>query len=229
MEQVRTHGQDLVMQISAFLAFVCNIQVADHVDPDGIHLERQIADDLRAQYAYTVDRTRLLIRTLEAAVQSLYDEGSSFFLIMQGLRELELGQSLRERDLAYDHIDALSTTIKSNMAVVQQTLDTLLSTGHEQSDLAHGEYDGAIQRRRDSRLSARPSSAILITDSLGYIPETSVDRAPRGQKAPAYYSDSQPSTSEPPSDSQDEEIDSEDEFDYPPGMIITFMRPPSLS
>ncbi|KAH8825070.1 ras GEF [Flagelloscypha sp. PMI_526] len=177
----RNLGPEVVQELAAYLQqldghfstlgkFIgsTSIASADHVDPDGIQQERSVADDLRSAYSQTVDRVRLLIRTLEAAIQSLYNEGTSFFLNLQSLREIELGQSLRDRDSSYDQIDILSTSLKSNMAIVQQTLETLMHTGHEQAEIAQGEYHGAIENRRNSRLSAlRPNSAIYIPEEYG--------------------------------------------------------------
>ena len=78
-------SRDLVGHVSTLLVFVANIHVARHVDIDGIGRELANAsdDDL---YVQTVNNARLLVRTLEAAMQSLYDDGSTFLLTAQAMR-----------------------------------------------------------------------------------------------------------------------------------------------
>lgn len=169
VDLVRLRAKDVLTQISTFLSFVLNIHVARHVDIDGIRQEAGVApDDL---YSNAVDRARTLVRTLETAAQSLYDDASSLLLSTQSMRESELGQSKQDRTLAYDVVDIVSTSLKANLAVVQQSLEGLLAVGHEQADLAQGDYNGSIEWRM-SRMSVidtqfggaiRPVSSYLGT------------------------------------------------------------------
>lgn len=120
------------------------------MDIDGIsHELGHVPNDI---YTQTVERARLLVRTLEAAVQSIYDDSSELLLTAQSVRPSEDGQSAREREDAYDLLDALVTALHSNMGLVQQTLEALLSIGHDQADMAQGDYNGSIEWRM-SRLS----------------------------------------------------------------------------
>lgn len=99
-----------------------------------------------------MEKARILVRTVEAAVQSLYDDSSMLLLVIESVRRLEPGQSWDEKDSSYDHLDALIPSLKSNLGVVQQTLEALLSVGHDQADMAQGDYNGSIEWRM-SRLS----------------------------------------------------------------------------
>lgn len=103
-------------------------------------------------YAQTVNKARSLIRMLEVAMQSLYDESVSILLTAQSLHQVEPGQSLQARDLSLDSLYTLSTSLKANLGVVNQTFEALLSVGHEQSDMDQGDYNGSIDWRM-SRLS----------------------------------------------------------------------------
>jgi son of sevenless-like protein len=147
---------------------VANIHVARHVDIDGIG--RDIAnasdDDL---YLNTVNNARLLVRTLEAAMQSLYDDGSTFLITAQAIC---LSQSRQEDDASRDYLDAIAICMKANLDVVSQSLEALLAVGHDQADFSQGDYNGSIEWRM-SRLSVtptqsdrthRPGSSISVVD-----------------------------------------------------------------
>lgn len=162
-------GRELLSGLSSFLLFVANIHIARHVDVDGFYSDT--ADAERATlYSQTVDRARLLARTLEAVVQALYDDASTLLLTMQRVRHLTRRASQQDRDLQCEYLDAISTSIKSNLQFLMQTLDALLSLGQDQADMAQGEYTSAIELRMsrlsiiDSRFDARPMSLVNPTD-----------------------------------------------------------------
>jgi len=129
---------------------VANIHIARHVDIDGIRREAGNTpnDDL---YTQTVENARLLVRTLEAAMQSLYDDGSSLLTTTQTVRLPGKGRSWQESDFC-DGLDKLATALRANLGIVQQSLEALLSVGHDQADMAQGDYNGSIEWRM-SRLS----------------------------------------------------------------------------
>jgi son of sevenless len=145
-----TESRSLILQLSVLLEFVGNIHIARHVDIDGIRREPGNApsDDL---YSQTVENAKLLIRTLEVAMQSLYDDGSSLLVTAQAIR-LESRHSLQPNNVFFDHLDALATALKANLGVVLQSFEALLSIGHDQADMAQGDYTGSIEWRM-SRLS----------------------------------------------------------------------------
>jgi son of sevenless len=139
------------LQLSALLEFVGNIHIARHVDIDGIRREPgdTPSGDL---YTETVENARLLIRTLEAAMQSLYDDGSFLLITAQAIRHQQPGQPLKRNDSFFDLLDAFAAALNVNLGVVLQSFEALLSIGHDQADMAQGDYNGSIEWRM-SRLS----------------------------------------------------------------------------
>ena len=132
------------------MALLSNIHVARHVDIDGISQESgQLPES--DPYAQTVTRARQLVRTLEAAAQSLYDDATTLFLTIQGNRRDESGAS-PVRSPAHNQIEALAAAMQVNMRLVHQTLETLWAVGNDQADLSQGDYNGSIEWRL-SRLS----------------------------------------------------------------------------
>ncbi|GLB38510.1 putative guanine nucleotide exchange factor for Ras-like small GTPases [Lyophyllum shimeji] len=158
VEQVRLRGRDLVSQVSSMLAFVSNIHVARHVDIDGF---QQDGGPSNGPYAQTVEDARLLVRTLETVVQAAHNDAAVFLLTIQSVRDSENPRYRQERNYAYDHLDALSSSLSANLTVLLHTLDSLLSLGHEQAEMAQGDYNGSIEWRM-SRLSMRPISSFMI-------------------------------------------------------------------
>jgi son of sevenless-like protein len=151
-EQLCIETRNLILQLTALLEFVGNVHIARHVDIDGIRREPGDApsSDL---YTQTVENARSLIRTLEAAMQSLYDDGSSFLLTAQAVRHHEPSQTLQQcNNVLFDHLAVIASTLKANIGVVLQSVEALLSIGHDQADMAQGDYNGSIEWRM-SRLS----------------------------------------------------------------------------
>ncbi|KAF7299199.1 hypothetical protein MIND_00868600 [Mycena indigotica] len=167
MEVIHHRSRLLVAQLSLYLKFASNIHIARHVDIDGIRQEAGAGPN--EMYLQTVDRARSLIRTLEHGMQSVYDESMSLLLAAQSLRRIEPGQSFQAQDLTLDYLQTLSVSLRANLQLVNNTFDGLLSIGHEQADLAQGDYNGSIDWRM-SRLSVidpalggalRPESTLL--------------------------------------------------------------------
>ncbi|KAJ7855909.1 ras guanine nucleotide exchange factor domain-containing protein [Mycena olivaceomarginata] len=185
VELVWVHTRTLITGMSSYLKFASNVHVARHVDIDGI---RQDAGAVTNEmYAQTVEKARALIRTLEHALQSLYDESVSLLLTAQALRHVDPGQSLQAQNMSLDHLYTLCASLKANLELVNQTFDSLLSIGHEQGDIAQGDYNGSIDWRM-SRLSVidtqlggalRPMSTFDeqgdMIDLEGHVPAESYD------------------------------------------------------
>ncbi|CAA7261462.1 unnamed protein product [Cyclocybe aegerita] len=150
VQQVRSRVQELVTQISTFLSLIADIHVARHVDIDGI---RQAGDAAaNDHYSHSVENARHLVRTLEAVTQAIYDDSSALLVTTQTLHDGD-GDPLRgEREAAYDLLDSLASSLGMNLNLVKQTFEGLLSVGHEQADIAQGDYNGSIEWRM-SRLS----------------------------------------------------------------------------
>jgi len=168
-QRVWSASRELLSGLASLLLFVANIHIARHVDIDGVYSDT--ADAERATlYSQTVDRARLLTRMLEAVVQALYDDAATLLLTIQRVRHLTRRASRQDRDLQCEYLDAISTSLKSNLQFLMQTLDALLSLGHDQADMAQGEYTSAIELRMsrlsiiDSRFDARPMSLVDPAD-----------------------------------------------------------------
>ncbi|KAF8158224.1 ras guanine nucleotide exchange factor domain-containing protein [Crassisporium funariophilum] len=157
VHQVRSRVQELVTQISSFLSLVADIHVARHVDIDGI---RQAGDAAaNDHYSHSVDNARHLVRTLECLIQAIYDDSSALLLTTQTLHDGDRSPLRGEREAAFDLLDSLSSSLAANLGLVKQTYEGLLSVGHEQADVAQGDYNGSIEWRM-SRLS-------VINDHFG--------------------------------------------------------------
>jgi son of sevenless-like protein len=157
VQQVRSRVQELITQISAFMSLIADIHVARHVDIDGI---RQAGDSVASDhYSHSVENARQLVRTLETVVQAIYDDSSALLLTTQRLHDVDRSSVRGEREAAYDLLDSLSSSLRTNLAHVKQTFEGLLSVGHEQADVAQGDYNGSIEWRM-SRLS-------VINDHFG--------------------------------------------------------------
>ena len=164
-DQIHVRGQDSITELSTILNFVSDIHLARHVDVDGVLMDGSFSTN--EIYANTVEKGRLLVRTLEASLQGAYDDGMALLMTTQSISTSEFGQN---RHKTYECLDNLCLSLKSNMDLFQQTLETLLAIGHEQADTAQGEYNGSIEWRL-SKVSTIHQDAI----STGYASEDVVD------------------------------------------------------
>ncbi|KAJ7205919.1 ras guanine nucleotide exchange factor domain-containing protein [Mycena haematopus] len=150
VELVRDHTRTVIKWMSSYLKFASNVHVARHVDIDGIRQEAGAVTN--EMYTPTVEKARTLIRILEHALQSLYDESVSILLTAQSLRHVDPGQSLQAQNMSLEYLNTLCASLKANLEVANQTFEALLAVGHEQADIAQGDYNGSIDWRM-SRLS----------------------------------------------------------------------------
>ncbi|PFH53392.1 hypothetical protein AMATHDRAFT_1447 [Amanita thiersii Skay4041] len=169
VDQIHVRSQELIAEISAMLSFIADIHVARHIDIDGLPMDGNPPSEL---YLVTVERARLLVRTLEASVQAVYDVGVALLMTTQTISASEFGQSRLDKATTYERLDGLCVSLKANMDLVQQTLDAILGVGHEQAETAQGEYNGSIEWRM-SKVSTVHKGDQLATD--GY--EDLVDMA----------------------------------------------------
>ncbi len=138
-ELVIAQGRDLISLLASYLAFVGGIHIARHVDIDGIRQEsNHRPNDL---YIQTVVNARLLVRTLECAVQTAFDDGASLLASMQSWHSGDAPHKL------VMDVDSLLVSINDSLNIVQQALDSLLAIGNEQSELGQNEYRESITRR----------------------------------------------------------------------------------
>ncbi|KAJ3558904.1 hypothetical protein NM688_g656 [Phlebia brevispora] len=154
-DRVQSAACFVLAYLSSFLAFVCDINIARHVDIDV--RAGSSRSPTHAQYQQTVERGRNLLRTLEVTCQALYDDASFLLSSAQSLNfARESPKDLALRAANWENITAV---ISANLGVVTGSLDGLLALGLEQAELEQATYNGAIEWRR-----SRPS---IFFDSEG--------------------------------------------------------------
>ncbi|EJF63378.1 ras GEF [Dichomitus squalens] len=139
-ERVSQEGQSASAYLSWTLRSLCGVNVANHVDVDGIN------PDSGPQYRQTVAKARQLVRTLEAATQALYDDGAIIFMAVQSLGYAKLS-SQHDRAAFVNTIETVAPIVRSNYVLIAQTLDSLLTIGQVQSSISQGVYRQSIQWR----------------------------------------------------------------------------------
>jgi son of sevenless-like protein len=194
-QRVWLASRDVLTGLSTLLLFVSNLHIARHVDIDGFYSESAGVEN-GPLYMQTVEKARLLTRTLEAVVQSLYDDASTFLGMTQRIRPAVGRVASPDRDNLYEYLDSIATSIKSNVQFLMQTLDALLSLGHDQADIAQGDYKDTIDWRMsrlsimDSRFDARPMSVLNPADPESEdIVDIEVAFGAPGSKKAAIYAD----------------------------------------
>jgi len=116
-------------------------------------------------YAQILLRARIHVRTLETATQAVYDDSSSLLLTSQVIPPFDPSVNPEDRAASLNLLESISSSLRSNLAVVRETLEALMAIGHEQSDLSQGDYNGSIEWRM-SRLS-------MVHSQLGGVERTS--------------------------------------------------------
>ncbi|KAF8630943.1 hypothetical protein AX17_005300 [Amanita inopinata Kibby_2008] len=144
-DQIHVRGQDLIAELSTLLTSISDIHLARHVDVDGVLVDGTFSSN--EVYTGAVEKARLLVRTLETCMQATHDDGMTLLMTTQTISASEFGQSRSDKTATYERLDGLCLSLKANMDLVQQTLEALLSVGHEQAETAQGEYNGSIEWR----------------------------------------------------------------------------------
>ncbi|KAI0316803.1 ras guanine nucleotide exchange factor domain-containing protein [Amylostereum chailletii] len=153
--RVQTVGQSSIASLQSLLEVISSINLSQTIDIDGMGGEgRAFGSDA---YMQSVQRARALVRSVEAAVQALFDEGTSLFLAVQGYC------SPRAPSAGSDDILSLSSFLKTDATTVLETFEMLLLIGQEQADKGQNDYRGSIDWRASRLLSLDPS----ISQTLG--------------------------------------------------------------
>ncbi|KAK7682391.1 hypothetical protein QCA50_014596 [Cerrena zonata] len=152
-EHLQAEGQSIIAYLSALLAFINEVNVAQHVDIDGLRAESG-ATASYSRYIQTVDRARFLLRKLELSTQALYDDSASLFMTIQQTHVPEPYYDLLHVDRSVQHhqIENLVSVISSNLAVTIDVMDGLFTVGREQANIGQAAYHESIKWRQ-SRLS----------------------------------------------------------------------------
>jgi son of sevenless-like protein len=129
---------------------VADVHAAKHVDIDGIQQEpgQSPAHDM---YMQSVTEARELVRTLEAAVQAIYDDSSSLLVAAQGLRQVDHDGISEEYYINCRRLNSLASTLDANASLVFQTLDALVNIGLNQANIAGRDHRQSILWRESRR------------------------------------------------------------------------------
>ncbi|KAI0754910.1 ras GEF [Daedaleopsis nitida] len=162
-ERVTIEGQSASAYLSWLLQALCGINVARHVDVDGIRPESGLPST-SPQYMQMVEKARTLVRTLEAVTQALYDDGMTVFMAVQALGRVEL-LNPRERASYITTVESIAPLIRSNCVLAAQTLESLLAIGHDQGSISQGDYRNSIEWR-SSRINMADGSIASLTNRI---------------------------------------------------------------
>jgi son of sevenless-like protein len=113
----------------------------------------------RELYLQTIDKARRLVRKLEVAVQAVYDEGATILMALQTLRS-----AMTDFPASWHQLLSLTAILQTNLEVVRETFEALLSVGHDQAELGQGEYNGSIEWRmsRVSVIESRIAAVVTL-------------------------------------------------------------------
>ncbi|KZT28888.1 ras GEF [Neolentinus lepideus HHB14362 ss-1] len=133
---VASKCQAIVTHLTAFLSYIGDVSIKRHVDVYGIFRSSALPPQEDA-YLQAADKGRLLLRTLEAAAQTLYDDGIVLLASSQYM-------SVQSEAPDLDELDSLATSMKSNLSMVLDSLEALLVVGQDQAELAGPDYQQII-------------------------------------------------------------------------------------
>jgi son of sevenless len=136
---VHTLGQSVVAWLHSVLSFFLAINLARTVDVDGIKREGQAGD----VYLQSVHKARTLVRTAEAYLQSLYDDGASLLLIITTATSSRIGLT----SAPCERVRSLAASLKNNVVQAFQTLEALLAVGQEQAVKGPSDFRRSIEWR----------------------------------------------------------------------------------
>ncbi|PCH40158.1 ras GEF [Wolfiporia cocos MD-104 SS10] len=193
-ERLKREVQNVVTHLSSILDFVGTIDIARHVDVDGVRLEASPSAG-HSQYLQTVENARLLIRTMEASLQSLFDDGITLLMAAQGIR----CDGIVEDDDSYsDYMDTLVAAIASNTSTAVQSLEALLAVGYDQADISQGDYIDSIEWRKSRPLDVPDAEEEMVDMALalGRPPVRAMNSMDSHQSSTTlHYDSAQPSES----------------------------------
>ena len=155
---VVTQCRDFLSRLSESIDYISTIHVARHVDVDGFNVDTGATPN-RELYLQTVGKARKLVRKLEVAVQAVYDEGATILMALQTLRS-----AATDFPASWHQLLSLTAILQTNLGVVCETFEALLSVGHDQADLGQGEYNGSIEWRmsRVSIIESRIAAVVTL-------------------------------------------------------------------
>jgi len=160
---VVTHCRDFLSRLSECIDYISTIHVARHVDVDGFNVDASVTPN-RELYLQTVGKAQRLVRKLEVAVQAVCDEGASILMALQTLRS-----TTTDFSTSWHRLLSLTAVLQTNLGVVSETFEALLTVGHDQAELGQGEYNGSIEWRmsRVSIIESRIAAVVALPRIAG--------------------------------------------------------------
>jgi son of sevenless len=156
--------QNAIASLQEVLSFFGDINLARTVDVDGINREAQPGD----AYLQSVHKARALVRTVEAYLQSLHDDGASLLLAITTPASLPTAPPS-------ERVRSLTASIKNNIVQAFQTLEALLSVGQEQAAKGPNEYRGSIEWRMSRILNSDSNLGRTLKELQGASEDESYD------------------------------------------------------
>ncbi|KAH9980235.1 ras guanine nucleotide exchange factor domain-containing protein [Lactifluus volemus] len=147
--------QNAIASLQEVLSFFADINLARTVDVDGINREAQPGD----AYLQSVHKARALVRTVEAYLQSLHDDGASLLLAITTPASLQTAPPSE----------------RNNVVQAFQTLEALLSVGQEQAAKGPNEYRGSIEWRMSRILNGDSNLGRTLKELQGASEDESYD------------------------------------------------------
>lgn len=144
-ERIQAEGRTAVGHLSAILAYLGDVDIAQHVDIDAVR-----ADHLSPQYATTVEKARHYLRTTEVSIQALYDDTASLFEAIQAplIWDQDTQHPGTEASSSYEFVEDLVLTLRRNLSLASANLEGLFHIGREQAEIGSGAYSSSIEWRR---------------------------------------------------------------------------------
>jgi son of sevenless len=156
--------QNAIASLQEVLSFFADINLARTVDVDGINREAHPGD----AYLQSVHKARALVRTVEAYLQSLHDDGASLLLTITTPASLQTAPPS-------ERVRSLTASIKNNVVQAFQTLEALLSVGQEQAAKGPNDYRGSIEWRMSRILNSDSNLGRTLKELQGASEDESYD------------------------------------------------------
>ncbi|KAI0036552.1 ras guanine nucleotide exchange factor domain-containing protein [Vararia minispora EC-137] len=143
VSRVRESTSASLTSLQDFLRLVSSIDLSQTVDADG----KMVTDGVCMQ---NVHKVNMLVRTVEAAVQALYDDGALLLTTLQYFprQQLMVGR---------DNVSKIVVMLRANIDLVFATFESLLHVGEEEVNKSPGSHHDSILWRTSRLLSPEAS------------------------------------------------------------------------
>lgn len=206
---VQTRGEFAVSHLSEFLTYVTKIDVARHVDLDGVGQRAS-----GHAYVALVQRARLLVRMLETVVQAVFDDNASLLMFIQQYRPPDMMARHVDLTTSSTELSKVVASLRANVVVIGQTLEALVTTGHDQLGLSPIDFSHSMDWRAGHLASLHSRHLSMTTVhgpeiDEGYVGMEDVFQRSNGKRRSVNLPQSGDTTDVPSTD-DDPDLDSTD-------------------